>query len=182
MKIKIALLSVSTMFLFACGTETPDNSERNQAASTYNPESYDQTMRFITENFELEYGPKDNNLPNYLLSYDIRNISDNIIMGLNASGQVSYLSFDRITRNELDIVLENLKINEEEDVELLLNNGEEFRDKYNQSYLILKGNDPKIDIHILNFKISELEGYREDVPYDINLFYNEKLFEDFMNN
>lgn len=178
MKTKLALLSLSGLLLAACG----NSSENNPVTSNYNPESYDQTMRFITENFELEYEPKDTNVPDYLSSYDVRNISDNITMGLNASGQVSYLSFDRLTRDELDIILENLEIDEDQDVELLLDNEEEFREKHDQNYLVHNISKFDVNAHILNVNNITPKGYRENEPYDINLFYNEDLFNEFMKN
>ena len=162
-------LLLFVLFLVGCSNST-----------TINPDDYNETMNFLTEYFETTNVPSSNERPDYLEGYEIKDVSKDIKMALNASDQIVALQFDKLNADEVEMILNDMEKDIDDDLELLLSDVGGFTDLHGRSYLTYPFTEG-YGIHVLGYKDDMLEAMNVTGPYDLNIFYNESAYDAFLN-
>jgi hypothetical protein len=177
----LLLSGIITLLLTACGgnVESTENAEA-ETEINYNLRDYNDGVKFIVDNFELEYA-LETAIPSYIEDYDVKSVSENIVLALNASGQICYLGFDRISKDEAELIITNtgLDVNDSDDLMLLLNDPDAFHETHGVSHLTYDVDD--FYFHVVGIESETLEAMNRKEPYSVSVFYNDKIFEDFIN-
>ena len=150
------------------------------ASTSIKPDDYNATMDFLRENFEATNVPTSNIQPGYLAGYEIKDVAKDIKVALNASNQIVAIQFDKLSAMEVEMILGDIGKDIDDDLELLLSYVDEFTDLNGQShftYSFIEGSG----VHILGYKTDMLEAMNVTEPYDLNIFYNESVYNDFLN-
>ena len=167
---KVITLGFSVLLYAGCTTDMSD--------SYLNPNDYGQTIEFLSDNFEMEYVPPKSYVPDYLDGYDIEYFSNYIAMAFNNSEQITALRFDSLSAEEVKVVLDGINMDIDEALQLLLDDVDDFYEEHWQTHLTYDFDD--YGVHILGTENAIVEAKNIRGPYNLKIFYNKNIFEDFL--
>lgn len=174
---KKLLLMFFTLFLVGCRNKVEE-------VSTFNIDvnDYAETVAFFAENFETESVPQSTIKDDYLKSYIEHPLSHWVTLYTNGKNQLAYIKLKGMSPSQVELVLKEVGLPEDDaEINLILSDPEEFESSHNQSYLMDIYND-SIGLHILANKQVQTDEKEIEYLYNVNIFYNLNVYEDFLNN
>ena len=173
---KLLLLLGSMLIIGGC-----ENQPDNESKFTININDYAETVAFIADNFETESVPQRTSTEGYLRTYLEHRLSHFITIYTNGRNQVAYIEFNGISAEQVKTVLNEIRIPEDNaDFNLMMDDPNEYeRINKVRSLEYLSNDDIGIFLIALDQETAEALGYSD--IYNLHVFYNLNVYEDFIN-